>query len=39
MSENSHPFARAAALSQLAQNEDPLYIPASFLLGYVHLRR
>jgi hypothetical protein len=39
MGENPLPFARAAALSTLARNEDPLYIPALFLLGYIHLRR
>lgn len=39
MSENSLPLSRAAALSQLARDEDPLYMPAAFLLGYIHLRR
>jgi tetratricopeptide (TPR) repeat protein len=39
MSENSLPLSRAAALSQLARDEDPLYMPAAFVLGYIHLRR
>src|SRR5579872_5093463 len=39
MIENSLPFPRAAALSKMARSQDPLYIPALFLLGYVHLRR